>query len=182
MAKISAGILLYRKTADGPEVFLVHPGKPFWAKKDDGSWSIPKGEGKEGEDLFETAEREFKEETGFAVPAPNRNDPTFERFVPLGSAELKGGKTVHTLAVCGNCNPTKLVSNTFSVEWPPHSGKQQSFPEVEPRRFFPHDHRPAENPSRTDSLPRPAGGVLDTSVEPVIQSHWQQSVPYPHRR
>ncbi len=127
--KISAGILLYRKTGNDIEVFLVHPGGPFWAKKDYGTWSIPKGElENDGEDFLTAAKREFTEETGFAVPSA-------VILTPLSSVEMKT-KTIHAWATLGDCDPTKLVSNTFSMEWPPRSGRQQSFPEIDRGEFF----------------------------------------------
>jgi predicted NUDIX family NTP pyrophosphohydrolase len=129
MQKTSAGILLYRKAENGVvETLLVHMGGPFFARKDDGSWSIPKGETDGDEDFLATAKREFNEETGFAVPSGT--------FLPLGSVEQKSGKIVHAWAIEGDCDPTKLISNTFSMEWPPRSGKQQSFPEIDRGEFF----------------------------------------------
>jgi len=147
MPKISAGILLYRKTENGLEVFLVHPGGPFFARKDNGAWSVPKGETDGDEDFLATAKHEFNEETGFAIPSGT--------FLPLGSVEQKGGKIVHAWAIEGDCDPTKLVSNTFSIEWPPHSGKQQSFPEVDHGDFFPMDTaRQKINPAQIPFLER----------------------------
>ena len=124
--KISAGILLYR-VRDGLEVFLVHPGGPFWAKKDLGAWSIPKGEVDEGEDSRDTAVREFTEETGFEVKGELR---------PLTPLKQKGGKTVHAWGEEGDCDPAQLLSNEFSMEWPPKSGRQQEFPEVDRAEWF----------------------------------------------
>ena len=118
----SAGILLYRRRAGELEVFLVHPGGPFWAKKDLGAWSIPKGELEETEDPLAAAIREFTEETGFAVDGD---------FIALTPLRQKSGKTVLAWAVEGDCDPAKLQSNMFSMEWPPKSGKQREFPEVD---------------------------------------------------
>jgi len=127
--RISAGLLLYRVRAGVPEVFLAHPGGPFFAKKDNGHWTIPKGEPDEGEDLLVAAQREFGEETGFIPTGP---------FVDLGTILQKGGKTVHAWACEGDL-PTGHVHscNTFSTEWPIGSGKFQSFPEIDKVCFFP---------------------------------------------
>jgi predicted NUDIX family NTP pyrophosphohydrolase len=122
MAKQSAGLLLYRFRDRRLEVLLVHPGGPFWAKKDAGAWSIPKGEAAPGEDLLTRAKREFAEETGFAAP------DGAEALSPIKQA---GGKVVHAWAVEGDCDVAALRSNSFTMEWPPRSGRQQSFPEVD---------------------------------------------------
>jgi predicted NUDIX family NTP pyrophosphohydrolase len=120
--KTSAGILLYRRRGDVLEVFLVHPGGPFWAKKDRGAWSLPKGELTEGEDPLEAAKREFTEETGFAI------DGDFRELQPL---RQPSGKTILAWAVEGDCDPEQLRSNTFEMEWPPKSGQRRAFPEVD---------------------------------------------------
>jgi predicted NUDIX family NTP pyrophosphohydrolase len=122
MAKISAGILLFRKAPAGLQVMLVHPGGPFWAKKDLGAWSIPKGLADEAEDLIEAAKREFLEETGAAVEG---------EFIDLGAHKQPGGKTVVAFACEGDFDPASLSSNMFSLEWPPRSGKTAEFPEVD---------------------------------------------------
>ncbi len=122
MAKISAGILLFRRAPAGVEVMLVHPGGPFWAKKDAGSWSIPKGLADEGEDLLAAAKREFLEETGMAADGD---------FLDLGAHKQPGGKTIAAWACEGDFDTTALRSNTFSLEWPPRSGKIAEFPEVD---------------------------------------------------
>ena len=122
MAKISAGILLFRRTAAGIEVLLVHPGGPFWAKKDAGAWSIPKGLVDEREDLLAAAKREFLEETGMAVEGA---------FLDLGAHKRPGGKTIRAFGLEGDFDPASLKSNTFSLEWPPRSGKIAEFPEVD---------------------------------------------------
>jgi predicted NUDIX family NTP pyrophosphohydrolase len=129
MPKISAGLLLHR-TANGQlEIFLVHPGGPFWAKKDDGTWSIPKGEFSPGEDPLAAAQREFHEETGLTVAGP---------FVPLTPVKQPGGKIVHAWAVAApHLDPATIRSNTFSLEWPPRSGKSREFPEVDRAAWFP---------------------------------------------
>lgn len=127
MAKTSAGVLLYRRAGKSPEVFLVHLGGPFWAKKDEGAWSIPKGEVAEGEDLIETAKREFLEETG----SPLKGE--LEALRPIKQA---GGKIVYAWAIEGEIDASAIRSNTFSMEWPPHSGKNQEFPEVDRAAWF----------------------------------------------
>ena len=125
--KQTAGILPYRIRNSELEVFLVHPGGPFWAKKDARAWSIPKGEIEEGEDLLDAAKREFHEETGFSL---NGN------FTALTSLKQRGGKTVHAWAVQGDCDAGGIKSNLFSMEWPPHSGKRAEFPEVDRAAWF----------------------------------------------
>lgn len=125
--KTSAGLLMYRVHNGLLQVFLVHPGGPYWAKKDEGAWSIPKGEVAEGEDLLRTACREFEEETGLAAQEP---------FLPLPSIRQKGGKVVHAWAFQGDCDPSAVRSNDFTMEWPPRSGRQQTFPEADRAEFF----------------------------------------------
>jgi predicted NUDIX family NTP pyrophosphohydrolase len=120
---VSAGLLLYRLGPRGVEVLLAHPGGPYWATRDEGAWSIPKGVPDDGEDLAATAEREFVEETGFEVPKTG--------WIPLGSVQQRSGKTVHVWAVSGEADPSQLRSNTFSLEWPPHSGIIAEFPEID---------------------------------------------------
>jgi predicted NUDIX family NTP pyrophosphohydrolase len=127
MAKQSAGLLLYRVRPAPPEVFLVHPGGPFWAKKDAGAWSIPKGEAAPGEDLLARARREFTEETGFVLAG---------EFRPLAPIRQSGGKIVHAWAVEGDCDAAAVKSNTFDLEWPPRSGRIQAFPEVDRAQWF----------------------------------------------
>jgi predicted NUDIX family NTP pyrophosphohydrolase len=127
-ARHSAGILLHRQGSTGPEVLLVHPGGPFWARKDLGAWSIPKGELGEGEDPRACALREFAEETGTQLPAAALAD--------LGTVALKSGKRVVAFAVEGDLDPDTLQSNTFEVEWPPRSGRRQEFPEVDRAQWF----------------------------------------------
>jgi predicted NUDIX family NTP pyrophosphohydrolase len=122
MPKLSAGLLMYRKSTGSLELFLVHPGGPFWASKDEGAWSIPKGLCEDGEDALAAAKREFQEETGFM---PNG------RFVELGRFKQPGGKIVHAWSVEGDCDPSTLKSNDFSMEWPPRSGVVRQFPEVD---------------------------------------------------
>jgi predicted NUDIX family NTP pyrophosphohydrolase len=126
MTKQSAGILLYRRKNKQLEVLLVHPGGPFWAKKDQGAWSIPKGE-YEGEDALAAAKREFEEETGFSVSGET---------LALGQQKQKGGKVIDAWALEGDLNPDALHSNTFEMEWPPKSGKRQRFPEIDKAGWF----------------------------------------------
>ena len=131
MPKLSAGLLVHRPGPDGGrQVLLVHPGGPFWAKKDDGAWSIPKGEtGPMGDaDLLAQAEREFAEELGQPAPAGPR--------VPLGEVVQSGGKHVVAWAVDGDLDVTTVDSNRFEIEWPPRSGRRQSFPEVDRAGWF----------------------------------------------
>jgi predicted NUDIX family NTP pyrophosphohydrolase len=124
--KVTAGLLLFRRVGE-LEVFLVHPGGPFWAKKDLGAWSLPKGELAEGEEPLEAAKREFTEETGFPIDG---------EFLPLESLKQSGSKTVHAWAVEADCDPAGLRSNCFAMEWPPKSGKTQEFPEVDRGGWF----------------------------------------------
>jgi predicted NUDIX family NTP pyrophosphohydrolase len=128
-SKTSAGLLMFRTRNVGLEVLLVHPGGPFFQNKDEGAWSIPKGEATEGEDLLERAKIEFNEELGIAASG---------HWMDLGSVKQKGGKTVYAWAFAGDLEDDfKPVSNTFEMEWPPRSGKVQRFPEVDRASFFP---------------------------------------------
>ena len=127
MARKSAGLVMYRIRGGALEVLLVHLGGPFWAKKDAGAWFIPKGEIDPGEDELAAARREFEEETGFKPVGP---------FLTLGSVRHKSGKTVTAWAFEGDCDPSALKSDTFKIEWPPRSGKQSEFPEVDRAAFF----------------------------------------------
>jgi predicted NUDIX family NTP pyrophosphohydrolase len=129
MPKRSAGILLHRGTADGREVLLVHPGGPFWAKRDDGAWSIPKGEYADDEDPVAAARREFEEELGTALP-----DATELR--ELGEVRQKNGKRVLAWAAEGDLDASAARSNTFELEWPPRSGRRQEFPEIDRAEWF----------------------------------------------
>lgn len=130
MAKRSAGILLYRGSGDGLELLLAHPGGPFWTKRDLGAWSIPKGECEEGEDLCACALREFGEELGPA-PALAESD-----LIELGEVRQKSGKYVHAWGAVGEFDPADLDSNTFALEWPPRSGSEREFPEVDRVEWF----------------------------------------------
>jgi predicted NUDIX family NTP pyrophosphohydrolase len=128
MAKISAGIVLFRKRPAGVQVLLVHPGGPFWARKDAGAWSIPKGLADEGEDRLAAAKREFLEETGTAIDG---------EFLDLGAHKQPGGgKTIVAWAHEGDFDPALLKSNTFSIEWPPHSTRMAEFPEVDRAAWY----------------------------------------------
>ena len=127
MPKKSAGLLLYRHTEGLIEVLLVHPGGPFWRNRDEGSWTIPKGEFLD-EDPLAAAKREFKEETGSAPPDG--------QYIPLTPIKQKNGKIVHAWAVEGDFDPARLNSNEFETEWPPKSGRTQKFPEVDRAEWF----------------------------------------------
>jgi predicted NUDIX family NTP pyrophosphohydrolase len=127
MTTSSAGILMYRRTGKALEVLLVHPGGPFWRNKDDGAWSIPKGEMDEGEDPAEAALREFMEEIGSAPEGP---------LCSLGEIVQRGGKRVYAFAVEGDIDAGTIASNTFEIEWPPKSGRLQTFPEVDRAGWF----------------------------------------------
>ncbi|MEY2496415.1 MAG: hypothetical protein QOJ45_2907 [Verrucomicrobiota bacterium] len=130
-SKTSAGLLMFRRKRNEVEVLLVHPGGPFFQNKDDGAWTIPKGEAAEGEDLLERAKIEFEEELGIPAAA-------MRPWIELGSVKQKGGKTVHAWAFEGNLPESfALAANTFDLEWPPRSGKMQRFAEIDRAEFFP---------------------------------------------
>jgi len=142
--KQSAGILLHR----GGEVLLVHPGGPFWAKKDAGAWSIPKGEYDEGDDPRAAALREFEEELGSALPAGTE-------LVELGTVKLKSGKRITAFAAEGDLDAETISSNTFEMEWPPRSGRMQAFPEVDRAGWFSiEEAREKLNPAQAEFLVR----------------------------
>jgi len=146
MPKQSAGLLFYRRRDGEIQVLLAHPGGPFYARKDLGAWSIPKGEAEPGEDLMAAARREFTEELGFT--------PSGE-FLPLGSVTLKSGKIVHAWAIEGDWDPSLIKSNSFAMEWPPHSGRQSEFPEVDRAEFFATEEaRRRINPVQAELLSR----------------------------
>jgi predicted NUDIX family NTP pyrophosphohydrolase len=143
-AKRSAGILLYRAR----EVLLVHPGGPFWARKDAGAWSIPKGEYEEGDDPRSAALREFEEELGSPLPAGTE-------LVELGTVKQKSGKVITAYAAQGDLDPDKIRSNTFTTEWPPRSGRMQEFPEVDRAGWFGLDEAAEKlNPAQAELLVR----------------------------
>ncbi|MGE5336468.1 MAG: NUDIX domain-containing protein [Gemmatimonadota bacterium] len=130
MTRRSAGLLLFRESAGALEVFLVHPGGPFWARKDAGAWSIPKGEFNEDEDPLHAARREFEEETGMAVAGD---------FMSLQPLRQPSGKVIHAWALRADVDPARVRSNSFSIEWPPRSGQRRDFPEVDRAAWFPLD-------------------------------------------
>jgi predicted NUDIX family NTP pyrophosphohydrolase len=145
--KQSAGILLYR-SPPAREVLLVHPGGPFWAKKDAGAWSIPKGEYEEGDDPRAAALREFEEELGSALPAGTE-------LVELGTVKLKSGKRITAFAAEGDLDAETISSNTFEMEWPPRSGRMQAFPEVDRAGWFSiEEAREKLNPAQAEFLVR----------------------------
>src|SRR5438874_474058 len=127
MPKISAGLLMYRKRNAELEFLLVHPGGPFWRKKDAGAWTIPKGEIEEGEEALAAAKREFAEELGIKAEG---------EFIELTPIRQKGGKSVRAWAFEGDCDSERIKSNTFTMEWPPRSGRSAEFPEVDRAGFF----------------------------------------------
>ncbi|QVL30713.1 NUDIX domain-containing protein [Telmatocola sphagniphila] len=127
MPRVSAGLLMYRFREGKLQVLLAHPGGPLYRTKDEGHWSIPKGEIEPGEHLLEAAQREFREETGITPTGP---------FVELSSIKQKGGKIVHAWAFAGDCDPNVIQSNTFTMEWPPKSGRTKEFPEIDRADFF----------------------------------------------
>ncbi len=131
---------MYRRTGDSIEVFLIHPGGPFWARKDLGAWSIPKGEYDDEEDPLDAARREFREETGFDAEG---------EFIPLEPVKQKGGKIVSAWAVEGSIDASAIKSNTFLIEWPPKSGREAEFPEVDRAEWFsPAEARAKINPAQ----------------------------------
>jgi len=129
MPALSAGVLLYRRRGTGTEVFLVHPGGPFWARKDEGAWSVPKGLVDANEEELACARREFTEETGFDAGGTGTEHD-------LGSFRQPSGKRVHVWAIEGDCDPAQLESNLFAMEWPPKSGRTANFPEVDRGGWF----------------------------------------------
>ena len=145
MPKQSAGVLMYRRRSGRLEVFLIHPGGPYWAQKDKGAWAIPKGEYERDEEPLVAAKREFKEETGFTAAG---------EFLPLGSIQQKSGKIVTAWAFKGDCDPANLASNTCLIEWPPHSGRSIEIPEVDQGRWF-------EVPDARESIRKDQEQLLD---------------------
>lgn len=148
-SSVSAGILLYRGVGEALELLLVHPGGPFWAKRDEGAWSIPKGEFEEGEEPRQCALRELAEELGSA--------PTVEAeaLIELGTVRQKGGKLVHAWAAEGDFDPARLRSDSFAIEWPPRSGVQREFPEVDRAEWFgPEAARRKLNPAQAAFVDR----------------------------
>lgn len=140
----SAGILLYRRAGAALEVLLVHPGGPYWRSKDEGAWTIPKGEIADGEEALAAARRELAEETGVVAAGP---------FLPLEPVRQKAGKRVTAFACEGDCEAASIVSNTFSMEWPPRSGQMHEFPEVDRAEWFDLDRARAKiNPAQVAFL------------------------------
>jgi predicted NUDIX family NTP pyrophosphohydrolase len=169
MAKRSAGILLYRRKVGGIEVLLVHPGGPFWAKKDAGAWSIPKGEYGDAEEPLACALREFHEETGTRIGP--------ERLIDLGSVKQRGGKIVTAWAAEGDLDAAEVRSNTFSIEWPPRSGRRQDFPEVDRAEWFkPGEAREKLLPAQTPLLDR-----LLAAIGPPPDEGAPDDGPYPKK-
>jgi predicted NUDIX family NTP pyrophosphohydrolase len=161
-SKQSAGILVYRRAAGELQVFLVHPGGPLWAKKDDGAWSIPKGEYDPGEDPLQAAKREFEEETGTAIDG---------NFTPLAPIRQRSGKTVRVWAIEGDFDAASLKSNLFSLEWPPRSGRMAEFPEVDRGAWF------ALAAARRKILPGQSGFLDQLSAHlgmPASQPHGEE--------
>jgi predicted NUDIX family NTP pyrophosphohydrolase len=136
VARTSAGVLLYRWRPGGVEVLIGHMGGPFWARKDDGAWSIPKGEYGDGEEPLAVARREFEEELGSPVPA--------DELVPLGEVRQSGGKRLTVWAAEGDLDAAACRSNTFELEWPPRSGRVQEFPEIDRAAWLPVDEARAK--------------------------------------
>lgn len=159
MPKLSAGLLIYRLVDRDPEVLLVHPGGPFWARKDAGAWSVPKGEHSSDEDPINVAEREFIEELG-------RPPPSGERW-PLGTVVQSGGKHVQAWAIQGDLDVSEIRSNTFEIEWPKGSGRSQSFPEVDKAAWFALDQaRTKILPSQRSFLERLAESLPESQPKP----------------
>jgi len=149
VAATSAGILPFRRRGDSIELLLVHPGGPFWKKKDEGAWSIPKGELDEGEESRACALRELEEELGSSLGLSP------ERLTEIGSVRLKSGKVVHGWAAEADFDPAELRSNSFAIEWPPRSGRQQEFPEVDRAEWFePEAARGKINPAQAEFIDR----------------------------
>jgi len=153
-AGVSAGLLLFRRrqggsgggAAGGPQLFLAHPGGPFWSNRDIGAWTIPKGTVEEGEELLDAARREFREETGIEAQPP---------FIPLGAIKQKAGKTVHAWGWEGDADPRTITSNTMRTEWPRGSGKWLTFPEVDRCAWFdPSTARVKINPAQAELIDR----------------------------
>jgi len=159
MPKISAGLLMYRLREGQPAFLLVHPGGPFWRNKDAGAWTIPKGETAEIEEPLATAKREFEEELGLKPEG---------RFIPLKPVQQKGGKIVHAWAFEGDFDPSRIKSNTFKMEWPPRSGREQEFPEIDVAQWF--DLATAKikiNPAQIPLLEEMDEKLLDEKSSPI---------------
>ena len=153
MPKTSAGLLMYRLRGGRLEVLLVHPGGPFWRRRDRSAWSIPKGEIEAGEDALAAARREFEEETGVAPEGP---------FLELPTVQQKAGKIVHAWAFAGDCDPSRIRSNTFRMEFPPGSGRMEEFEEIDRAEFF----SPAEAREKINPAQAPLVDALEAKLEP----------------
>lgn len=146
-SKVSAGLLMFRRRAGRLELLVAHPGGPYFRRKYEHAWTIPKGVVDEGEALLDAARREFQEETGFPVES--------EDFIALGEVRQRSGKRVHAWAFEGDANPTRLDSNTFALEWPPRSGRTETFPELDELRFVdPDEARRLLNKSQAEFVDR----------------------------
>jgi len=154
MPRTSAGLLMYRIKDGTIQVLLAHPGGPLFSKKDDGAWTIPKGEPDPGEELFLAAQREFEEETGVKPRSP---------FIALKPIQQKGGKIVHAWAFKGDCDPKTIKSNLFTMEWPPKSGKQMQFPEIDRAEFFDLDVARIKIKAKQDALIAELESILKNS-------------------
>ena len=152
MPRMSAGLLMYRIHDGELQVLVVHPGGPFYQNNDAGVWSIPKGEPEPGEDLLETAKREFQEETGVIPHGP---------YIALAPVKQNGGKIVHAWAFEGNCDPSACVSNTLTLEWPPQSGRMIEFPEMDKADFFDVDSARLKIKPAQTALIEELKGILD---------------------
>lgn len=154
---MSAGLMLFRRSNRRLEVLLAHPGGPFWANRDAGAWTIPKGIANAGEDLLAAARREFAEETGLRPDGP---------FWPLGSVRQKAGKVVHAWGCEGDADPASLASNTMSAEWPPRSGRRVEFPEVDRYEWFPPEETRAKlNPAQAVFVDRLKAALAEMPKE-----------------
>ncbi len=153
--KHSAGLLMYRRRAGALEVLLAHPGGPFWRHRDAGAWSIPKGELEAGEEPLETARREFEEETGVRPRGP---------YLELPAVQQKNRKIVHAWAFEGDCDPARIRSNTFTIEFPPKSGKMAEFPEIDRAEFF----SPAEARRKINPAQAALVDALEERLKPTL--------------
>jgi predicted NUDIX family NTP pyrophosphohydrolase len=161
--KQSAGLLIYRKSNSAIEVLIVHPGGPFWAKKDKAAWSLPKGEFEENEDTLTTAKREFKEELG--------HEPPEGEYIEIGSVKNKSGKVIHGWTVEGDVDVSMIKSNTFKMEWPPKSGQHQEFPEVDKAGWFSLEKAKEKlNPAQAEFIDRLAETLDIDMSEPPEQA------------
>lgn len=162
--KRSAGLLLFRRTTSGIEVLLVHPGGPFWAKRDEGAWSIPKGEFAEGDDPLAAAQRECAEELGEGASTALSGKPA-DAFILLGEVKQKAGKAVTAFATETDFDVRTVSSNTIEIEWPPRSGKRLEIPEVDRAQWFsPLQARTKINPAQAEFIDRLLGKLQPSPV------------------